>query len=74
MGELNVMNASGHLRIIWDKNDPPSVEQARRSFKELREKRYLAFSVDEKGEKNNQVYEFDQDLQKIILAPPVVGG
>lgn len=73
-GELNVLDSNGHTKIIWDEDDAESVKQARRTFDELKAKRYLAYSVEKGGEKGEVLHSFDPGLEAMILSPPVVGG
>ncbi|MBI4060138.1 MAG: hypothetical protein HY403_01780 [Elusimicrobia bacterium] len=74
MGEMAVMGRGGDARISWDKSKPDEVEAARKVFDDLRGKGYLGFTVTMDGDKGEQVTEFDQDAEKIILAPPIRGG
>lgn len=76
MGEMAVMDRSGDLKVIWDKNNPDEVEAARKQFEELTsKKRFLAYRVEgKKGEKGEVIRTFDPDAERIILAPPMVGG
>jgi hypothetical protein len=74
-GEMAVMDHSGDTKIIWDAEKPDEVETARQSFKSLRKKGYLAYKVTGKdGAKGEQIHEFEPDAERIILAPPMVGG
>jgi len=75
MGELAVMGRQGDTKIIWDSDKPDEVENARRTFNDLRKKGYLAFSVKGKdGAKGEQISEFDPEAERLILAPPMRGG
>lgn len=76
MAEMAVLDRSGDLKIIWDKNNADEVAAARAQFKELTEKkRFLAYKVlDKAGEKGEVIKEFDPNAERIILAPQMVGG
>jgi hypothetical protein len=74
MPELAVMDRTGDTKIIWDKDKPDEVETAKDTFKKLKGKGYLAYSVKEKGAKGEVIHEFDPDAEKIILAPQMRGG
>lgn len=73
-GELAVMDHSGDLKIIWNSDNDVEVTIARRSFDDLRKKGYVGYSVKKDGDKNEVIREFDPEAEKIIMAPPMVGG
>jgi hypothetical protein len=64
----------GDTKLVWDAGNRDEVENARRTFDDLRAKGYLAFSVKKDGEKGEQIRKFDSDAQKLIMVPPMKGG
>lgn len=74
MGEMRVMGRPGDTKIIWDPHRDEEVREARATFDNLRSKGYLAFKVDPKGDKGEQITRFDPNVEKLILAPPMRGG
>jgi hypothetical protein len=72
--ELRIMDATGDMKIIFDPRKPDEVEAARATFNTLKAKGYLAFRVDDAGEKTAAMDKFDPKAGKVILSPPVVGG
>lgn len=72
--EMRVMGSQGDIKIQWDPNSAEEVEIARTEFNQLRRKNFLAFAVDRRGNKGEQITEFDPDAEKIILAPQIRGG
>lgn len=74
IGEMRVMGRKGDTRIIWDPDNEHEVAQARKTFDDLRKKRFVAFKVGSGGKKGEQVTEFDPSAEKLILAPPMAGG
>lgn len=75
MGELATMGKSGDLKIIWDPDKQEEVDAAKKQFEDMKKKGYVAFSVvGAKGEKGEVVRTFDPKAERIILAPPMVGG
>lgn len=75
MSELRIMGRPGDTKVIWDKANADEVKTAKRAFDELVKKRFLAFSVKGKnGDKDQRIYEFDPDAEKVILVPPMQGG
>ena len=75
MGVLAVMDREkGDLTIGWDPNDPAEIEQAQASFDSLRAKGHAAYKVNKEGKKSEIITKFDPTLERIIMAPPLVGG
>jgi hypothetical protein len=74
-GMLCVLNQEGDTKIIWDRRKPDEVENARRTFRHFVDKKYAAYSVKGKeGEKGEVIREFDSEAERIIFAPPMIGG
>jgi metallophosphoesterase superfamily enzyme len=74
-GAASVLGLNGDTKHIWDKTKPAEVEAMRNLFATMRENGYLAFSVrGEKGEKGEQVNEFDPKMERLIFAPQMRGG
>ena len=72
--EMRVMDGTGDTKTIWDSENADEVASARKTFDELRAKRYLAFRVNKLGNKGEQMNTFDPSAEKMILVPPLVGG
>ena len=72
--EMRVMDGTGDTKTIWDADNPDEVANARKTFDELRAKRYIAFRVNKLGNKGEQMNTFDPTAEKMILIPPLVGG
>ena len=72
--ETCVMDRTGDTRTIFDPNNPVEVEAARETFKTLKKKGYIAYSVKKDGDKGEVMDEFDATAGKSILAPPMRGG
>ena len=72
--ELVVLDKTGDTKLMWSKGSDDEVEAARETFTRLRKKGYLAYKVKKDGEKGEQIHEFDEDAERIILAPPMRGG
>ena len=72
---MAVMGKEGDTKYIWDRTKPDEVEVARTTFNTfVKTKKYLAFKVNEKGDKSEQVREFSADEERYIFVPPMVGG
>ena len=74
MGTLCVMNQTGDTKTVWDKNNRDEVEQAKKTFDDLKAKGYLAYSVQPDGKKGQIMHSFDPNEEKVILSPPMRGG
>lgn len=74
MGNMAIMGKSGDTKLIWSPGNEAEVDNARRTFNDLKAKRFVAFAVKKDGEKGERVTEFDADAEKIIMVPPMQGG
>ena len=82
MGELQVIGSSptlmvgdtidGELRLTWSKDNDEEVARARATFDEYLKKGWLA--IGESADQKKQIFRFDPDLEKIVLAPLMMGG
>ena len=73
-GELAIMDHTGDTKIIWSRDNDDEIENAKRTFADLRKKGYAVFKVDKKGDKAEQVHEFDPKVERLIFVPALVGG
>lgn len=71
---MAVMDRTGDTKIIWNSDNQDEVDNARRSFNDLKEKGYLAFHVKDGGDKGKAITKFDPDAERLILTPPISGG
>lgn len=74
MGEMEVLDSSGHTRHIWDCDNPAEIEAARSTFNALTGKGYRAFNVKKDGNEGTPMKTFDPEAEKMILVPPIAGG
>ena len=74
MGNLSVLDNTGDIKTTWDKDNAEEVEAARKTFNDLKRKKYIAYSVGKGGKKDEIIHEFDENLEMMIMIPPVVGG
>lgn len=75
MGSFAVMGQEGDTKVIWDPTNADEVEAARAQWDALvGKKRFAAFAVGARGQKAEQVREFDPTIEKLILVPPMAGG
>lgn len=72
---IEIMDPTGDTKLIWDSSNPDEVENAKRTFDDLKEKGFIAYSVQgRKGEKGEVLQAFDETAERIIMAPPMQGG
>lgn len=71
---LKILSENGDDRITWDKENGNQAKEAKVKFNELLGKGYMAFSVDNEGQKNRRIKEFDVDAEEIIMVPKTVKG
>ena len=75
MGEMAIMDKTGDSKLIWDPAIPEEVEAARNTFEKLKSKKsYMAYSVNDDGEKGDVLHSFDPSIAKMIMAPAMVAG
>ena len=73
-GEMAVMDATGDSKVMWDSENADEVAVAQKTYEDLTKKGYRAFSVKKGGAQDELINEFDPDLEKMILVPPIKGG
>lgn len=79
-GAFFLMDRTGDTKTIWDPSRPEEVEAAQVQFDALTnpeegKQKYVAFKVEEDGEKSSEKMErFDPKAGKIIFAPLLVRG
>lgn len=74
-GQFAILDRTGDTKIMWDKDDPVSVETAKEAFDKLRKKGYLIYRVEGKnGEKGTMLTEFDPSAERLIASPAPRGG
>jgi hypothetical protein len=62
----------GELRITWRKDHVEEIAVAEETFQQYIVKGWLA--IGEIGKKQSQIFTFNPELDKITLAPIMVGG
>lgn len=74
-GELACLDQTGDTKCMWDKNNSAEVAAAQAQFDSLKKQGFAAYkAVGEKGTKGELIREFDKDLERIIMVPPMAGG
>lgn len=74
-GILCILGGGGDTKIFWNKKNKDEVENAKETFNNLvKVKKFAAFSVSKMGRKSKKITEFDPNIQKLIIIPPMAGG
>jgi hypothetical protein len=72
--ELCIQDRTGDMKIHWDSAKAEEVATAKQSFDTWKKKGYAAYKMTARGDKGELIQTFDPEAEKIILAPPMVGG
>ena len=82
LGELRVIRTSptgmqkdsahGELRLTWRTGDADEIARAEKTFQTYLQKGWLA--IGEGPGPKKQIFTFNPDLEKIVLAPLMMGG
>ncbi len=73
-GEMRIIDKTGDTKIIWDKDNADEAAAAKKVFDDLKKKKFMAYKVDDHGDKSEVIREFDPNAEKLIMSPPLVGG
>lgn len=71
---MMILCDKGDDLIVWDKDNGRQAKEAKKKFMDLIGKKYQAYSVDKKGNKNRRITEFDVEAEQIIMVPPTSRG
>lgn len=72
-GEMRILSDKGDTQVTWNPRDEHEVKAAKKQFKSLTGKGFIAWRVGESGSRE-QIREFDPEAQKMVLAPALAGG
>jgi hypothetical protein len=74
VGEMNVMDHSGHKQVKWDMDKLDEIATAKKTFDSLIGKGYTAFASKTKTEAKHTIKEFDPTMEEVVMVPRTVGG
>jgi hypothetical protein len=74
IGEMSVMDSSGHKELKWNTDHPEEVAAARKTFDNLIAKGYSAFGSDKKQEPKHLMKNFNPEMEEVVMVPRTVGG
>jgi hypothetical protein len=74
VGEMSIMDSSGHKQLKWDMDQVDEIASAQETFDRLVEQGYSGFGSKRKAEAKQSLREFDPTLEELIMVPRTVGG
>lgn len=74
MGELITIGRLGDLRISWNPDNDAEIKVVKETFEKKIKEGWAAFIESKYGEKGERIKEFDSDVKRIVLVPPISGG
>ena len=74
-GSMDVMDRTGHTKVLWDSSNADETRAARETFAAMKAQGYTAFKLKRKsGEQGGRLDEFDPSVEAMILVPQRAGG
>jgi hypothetical protein len=74
VGEMNIMDASGHQQLKWHMGNADEIAEAQATFDHLVKQGYGAFGSPQKGEPKHGIKAFDSAMEEVVMVPRIVGG
>ncbi len=74
IGEMSIMDASGHKQLTWNMERPEEIAAAQATFDRLIGEGYSAFGSKKKTEPKHATTTFDPAIEDMIMVPRTVGG
>ncbi len=72
--KMSIIDDTGDTEVKWNHNNADEVAAARATFDSLKRKGYTAYALSAGGGRGAVIAEFDQTVERMVLAPRVVGG
>jgi hypothetical protein len=74
VGEMSVMDRSGHKQLKWNTDQLDEVAVAKETFDRLVAKGYSGFGSKTRSEPKHLLNEFDSTMEEVVMVPKIVGG
>ena len=74
VGEMSIMDRSGHTELKWTVDRLDEIATAKETFDRLVGKGYSAFGSKTKAESKRVITEFDPTMEQVVMVPRIVGG
>jgi len=74
VGEMSIMDRSGHKQLKWNTDKLEEIAAAKETFDSLIKEGYSAFGSKTKAETKHTIKEFDPTMEDVVMVPRTVGG
>jgi hypothetical protein len=74
IGQMNIMDRSGHKELTWDTDKLDEILVAQKTFDSFMKQGYSAFGSKNKADAKHLVREFDPTMEELVIVPKTVGG
>jgi hypothetical protein len=74
IGEMNIMDDSGHRQVNWNMSNAKEIAAAQKTFDRLVKHGYAAFGSTKRLEPKHAITTFDPTMEELIMVPRIVGG
>jgi hypothetical protein len=74
VGEMNIMDSSGHQQLTWREDNPEEVAAAQAAFNRRIRQGFVGFGSAKKLEQKHSLQAFDPTLEEVVMVPRIVGG
>jgi hypothetical protein len=74
VGEMNIMDSSGHQQLKWDMSNAKEIAVAQKTFDRLVKHGYAAFGSTKRLEPKHGITAFDSTMEEVVMVPRIVGG
>ena len=74
IGEMSIMNRSGHEQLTWRGVNPEEIAKAREIFDHLVGNGYSGFASKTKTDAKHLIGSFDPTMEDVVMVPSNVGG
>jgi hypothetical protein len=74
IGEMSIMDSSGHKELKWHPDNPGEAAIAKETFDKLLGEGYSAFASPRHGETKRLIDQFDSTMEEVIMVPRNVAG
>lgn len=74
-GVIETPDKTGDTKIMWDRRNPDEVAMARAAFDTAMTRRAMVYKAEGKeGTRGEQIREFDETAERLVVVPQIVGG
>jgi hypothetical protein len=74
IGEMNIMDSSGHGQVTWSMSNAKEIAAAQVTFDRLVKQGYAAFGAMERSAPKKAISTFDPTMEELVMVPRIVGG